>query len=172
MSKSSPVALPNRTRRKERLTLPAAGRFKLNYESRSDLSYRRSFKKNRPSGPNDPLLRSEGTFASAPSQSPRVSALRFGRGGAAPVCQNGPRAGFPLKEIREILNTTDEGDIPCRSVLQRVRHRSEDLDHQIAEMIAMKSKLEALLKRWTTDLPRPTPEEICPLIESLKQEGG
>ncbi|TAJ99351.1 MAG: heavy metal-responsive transcriptional regulator [Candidatus Manganitrophaceae bacterium] len=81
-------------------------------------------------------------------------------------------AGFSLKEIREILNMADEGKTPCRSVLQRVRHRSEDLDRQIAEMIAMKSKLEGLLKQWTTDLPRPTQKEICPLIESLKQEGG
>lgn len=72
-------------------------------------------------------------------------------------------AGFLLKEIREILNMADEGKIPCRSVLQGVRRRSEDLDRQIAEMIAMKSKLEALLRQWATDLPRPKPKEICPL---------
>lgn len=78
-------------------------------------------------------------------------------------------AGFSLKEIREILNLADEGKIPCRSVLQRVRHRSEDLDRQIAEMIEMKSKLEGFLKRWTTNLPRPAPKEICPIIENLKQ---
>ncbi|NKE70237.1 heavy metal-responsive transcriptional regulator [Candidatus Manganitrophus noduliformans] len=79
-------------------------------------------------------------------------------------------AGFSLNEIREILNIADEGETPCRSVLQRVRHRSEDLDRQIAKMIAMKSRLEGLLKRWTTDLPRPTPKEICPLIENLNEK--
>lgn len=63
----------------------------------------------------------------------------------------------------------DEREAPCRAVLQMVRRRGDDLDRQIADMIAMKSKLEGLLKRWATDLPRPTPKEICPLIENLKQ---
>src|SRR5712691_8497776 len=77
--------------------------------------------------------------------------------------------GLTLKEIRHVLALHESGKLPCRSVQRMLQEHVERIDHQIAQLHALKADLTALLKGW-----RPAPghngkvraSAVCPRIEA------
>ena len=76
--------------------------------------------------------------------------------------------GFSLKDIHEVLNAHKQGDIPCELVQSLLQQKIEQLDAQFLEMTAFKQSLEQYRDRWAHTHLRPSPGDICPLIETIK----
>jgi DNA-binding transcriptional MerR regulator len=75
--------------------------------------------------------------------------------------------GFSLEEVGDILTVHERGDVPCGFVQRLLQDKIEQLERQIAEMMAFKGELEAYRDRWAETQPRPQPGDICPLIETV-----
>ena len=75
--------------------------------------------------------------------------------------------GFSLEDISEVLTIHQQGDRPCSFVRSRLNDKIAQLETQIQEMVAFKTRLEAYRDRWNEQDPPPHPDEICPLIETL-----
>jgi len=73
------------------------------------------------------------------------------------------RLGFRLGEIREIVAIKRAGGIPCPHVRELVRRKTDDLDRQIAELGAVRERLQRLTRSWP--LTRTRPAAVCPHIE-------
>lgn len=75
--------------------------------------------------------------------------------------------GFSLEDIGEILNVHHQGDVPCEFVQSLLQDKIEQLEAQIQQMIAFKTKLEQYRDDWATIHPRLKPDDICPLIDTV-----
>jgi DNA-binding transcriptional MerR regulator len=58
--------------------------------------------------------------------------------------RRGRAAGLALTKIREILGLRDAGEAPCAHVQDLLSNQLADLDHQIAELIALRSVVAGL----------------------------
>jgi DNA-binding transcriptional MerR regulator len=80
------------------------------------------------------------------------------------------KLGFSLKEIREILNTAEDGDTPCPLVRDLIEKRLIEIKAEIEE-----SQRQALILEIAYDefrkLPdrNPTAQSICHLIETWQE---
>lgn len=74
--------------------------------------------------------------------------------------------GLSLSEIREILNISDRGELPCEEVKQHLAMKVEEINHQINALEILKSELQQLLNHWQ-DHPSHDHEDttICPNIQ-------
>ncbi|CAD5948637.1 Mercuric resistance operon regulatory protein [Planktothrix tepida] len=74
--------------------------------------------------------------------------------------------GLSLSEIREILNISDRGELPCEEVKQHLAMKVEEINHQITALEILKSELQQLLNHWQ-DHPSNYHEDttICPNIQ-------
>lgn len=75
--------------------------------------------------------------------------------------------GFSLEEIGEVLTVHEQGDVPCDLVRKILQDKIQQLTEQIEKMSAFKSELENYRDTWRESHPRPTPGDICPLIETV-----
>jgi len=77
--------------------------------------------------------------------------------------------GLTLKEISQILAIRDGGKLPCHSVQCILQEHIERIDHQIAQLYALKTDLTVLLDGWHPEHRRngkATSGSICPHIET------
>jgi MerR family copper efflux transcriptional regulator len=58
--------------------------------------------------------------------------------------RRGRAAGLALTQIREILGLRDAGEAPCSHVQDLLSNQLADLDHQIAELMALRSVVAGL----------------------------
>jgi DNA-binding transcriptional MerR regulator len=76
--------------------------------------------------------------------------------------------GFTLREIREILGTSDRGIDPCRHIGELLNHRLAALENRLKELKSLRARLKKLEKEWS-DIKSVkecnTGEVICPKIE-------
>src|SRR5205085_11549934 len=56
--------------------------------------------------------------------------------------------GFSLDELARVLGERDKGGAPCRSVRALVGARLEDLDRRLAELVALRAELRAIVDDW------------------------
>lgn len=56
--------------------------------------------------------------------------------------------GLTLREIGQILALRENGELPCTSVQQILQEHVERIDHQIAQLQALKLDLATLLNGW------------------------
>ncbi|MGD1863750.1 MAG: heavy metal-responsive transcriptional regulator [Phormidesmis sp.] len=76
--------------------------------------------------------------------------------------------GFSLEDIGEVLTVHEHGDVPCGLVQQILQTKIEQLTAQIEKMRAFKAELETYRDTWAESQPRPNPDDICPLIKTVK----
>ncbi|MBI3302984.1 MAG: heavy metal-responsive transcriptional regulator [Deltaproteobacteria bacterium] len=77
--------------------------------------------------------------------------------------------GLTLNEIRQILALRDSGKLPCSSVQQMLQEHVERIDHQIAQLRALRADLTELLNGWRPGYGRNGKAlhgSICPRIET------
>jgi len=75
--------------------------------------------------------------------------------------------GFSLEDIRNVINVHQQGDVPCHLVQSLLDEKIEQLEIKIREMESFKKSLETYRDRWASAQPRPQPNDICPLIETI-----
>jgi DNA-binding transcriptional MerR regulator len=68
--------------------------------------------------------------------------------------------GFTLKEIKQLLKLTYEGQNPCRAVRQLARRHRNDIDARIRQLRSLRNRLDNLLSRCLAARS----DELCPLI--------
>lgn len=85
-----------------------------------------------------------------------VERLRFIRAGQ--------RLGLSLDDIREVLAVRERGEQPCTYVVEVVRRRTEEIDRQVRELLALRDELTDLLAR-ADDTP-PAGASYCHLLET------
>ena len=71
--------------------------------------------------------------------------------------------GFTLDEIKQIIDDKQKGLSPCLEVREMVRHRLEDLNERIAQMIRYRDELTEALAEW--DKKGESEGTVCGLIE-------
>ncbi|HEY1342471.1 MAG TPA: heavy metal-responsive transcriptional regulator [Bryobacteraceae bacterium] len=78
--------------------------------------------------------------------------------------------GFTLAELARILRVRDGGGAPCRQVRALAASKLDQVEHQIAELAALRDHLRRLLADWDDRLGR-TPEGArANLLQGLLQE--
>lgn len=74
--------------------------------------------------------------------------------------------GLSLKEIKEILQVHDRGELPCGEVKQHLEAKVRAIDEQIKALEMLRSQLQGILQGWQE---QPSPERIahtiCPNIQ-------
>ncbi|WP_071516037.1 heavy metal-responsive transcriptional regulator [Geitlerinema sp. PCC 9228] len=74
--------------------------------------------------------------------------------------------GLSLKEITEILQVYDRGELPCGEIKQHLEQKLEAIDQQMAALQRLRQQLTNLLSGWQEN---PPPERasrtICPNIQ-------
>ena len=80
--------------------------------------------------------------------------------------------GFTLNDIREILDESARGHLPCPRVREIVQLRIEQNRQRLEQALALQQRMEKALARWSR-MPDQAPdgEAICRLIESFDTEG-
>ncbi len=76
--------------------------------------------------------------------------------------------GFTLNEIQRIMQSREEGHIPCPDVRNILQNRIVENRQHLKELIALQDRMEKALLQWA-DMPDATQNEqsVCPLIESV-----
>ncbi|WP_336365546.1 MerR family transcriptional regulator [Marinobacter sp. C2H3] len=74
--------------------------------------------------------------------------------------------GFSLPEIRDILEQADDHHSPCPMVRDVFQHRLAEVEREIAELQALRTRMMSALEAWQA-MPDGTPDghTICRLIE-------
>lgn len=75
--------------------------------------------------------------------------------------------GFSLAEVQRILRQRDGGAAPCRGVRAMAGEKLAELDRRIAEMIAMREELAAIVEEWDARLAVTTEGEPARLLEGI-----
>ncbi|HRH43216.1 MAG TPA: heavy metal-responsive transcriptional regulator [Pyrinomonadaceae bacterium] len=79
--------------------------------------------------------------------------------------------GFSLDEIKQLIENKRAGGNPCTEVREFVRHRLNDLNERIEQMIRFRDELNAALGEW--DEVGEKEGHVCGLIEEshISQKG-
>ena len=72
--------------------------------------------------------------------------------------------GLKLQEISECLAIYDRGDLPCKSIQDKLEQQVDQVDRRIAELMLLRNELTELLQHWST-YPEEKPGIICPNLE-------
>jgi MerR family transcriptional regulator, copper efflux regulator len=56
--------------------------------------------------------------------------------------------GLSLKEIHQILDIHDQGQLPCAEVRQHLEDKIAAIDCQVAALLTLKQDLQEILSRW------------------------
>lgn len=72
--------------------------------------------------------------------------------------------GLRLKEIREILELSDQGSCPCGHVRAVLKAKLAELTRKISDLHVVQSSIRAALSRSRRPSARPTGKALCPTI--------
>lgn len=72
--------------------------------------------------------------------------------------------GLSLQEIGECLAVYDHGDLPCKSIQDKLEKQVNNIDKRIAELRLLRKELTDLLQHWSTS-PEEKPGIICPNLD-------
>ena len=76
--------------------------------------------------------------------------------------------GFTLSEIHRIMQSREEGHIPCPDVRKILQNRIEENRQHLKELIALQNRMEKALLEWADMLDADANDtSVCPLIESV-----
>ncbi|HEX6197810.1 MAG TPA: heavy metal-responsive transcriptional regulator [Jiangellaceae bacterium] len=75
------------------------------------------------------------------------------------------RAGFTLRQIRQILDIRDGGEPPCEHVGQLIEQRIGEVEQRLAELTQTKAHLQELAQR-TRDLDPADCAGYCAIIQA------
>jgi MerR family copper efflux transcriptional regulator len=74
--------------------------------------------------------------------------------------------GLNLKEIRQILNVHDQGQLPCGEVKQHLEVKVTEISQQIEALKTLKAELQGILSGWQDQPPGDRIEQtICPNLQ-------
>jgi MerR family copper efflux transcriptional regulator len=85
-----------------------------------------------------------------------IKALRFVR--------QAQTLGVTLKEIKQLLELTRDGQRPCEAVRELARQHLSDIDLKIRQLRSMREELRNLLSHSVAA----SGDELCPLISTAK----
>jgi len=79
--------------------------------------------------------------------------------------------GFSIPDIGAIFRESQRGASPCPMVRRIIAERIAERDHEVEEVLALRSRMKEALARWSRrpDVV-PTGDEICALIEGEQVE--
>jgi DNA-binding transcriptional MerR regulator len=80
--------------------------------------------------------------------------------------RNAQKAGFVLRQIRQVLDIRDGGEPPCEHVGQLIEQRLDDVERRIAELKRTRSSLQEL----TTRTKVLDPADCTGYCEIIKQQ--
>lgn len=83
------------------------------------------------------------------------------------LVRNAQRFGFTLREIAGFLRVRDSGGKPCRDVRAAAQRRLDDVEQQIAELVAMRDRMSLTLQTWDVTLARTPANRPARLLETL-----
>ena len=76
--------------------------------------------------------------------------------------------GLTISDIKSVLATVDDGEVPCDQVQSLVETRLQSIREQITELHATKERIQHALIAWEdVGCTQPADGELCPLIERL-----
>jgi len=75
--------------------------------------------------------------------------------------------GFSLSELAEILQTRDNGGVPCHRVLTLTEEKLSSLGEQIEELQRTQSYMRKLVRDWRKKLKNTPPGHKAMLLHSL-----
>ncbi|MBG6185625.1 DNA-binding transcriptional MerR regulator [Arthrobacter sp. CAN_A214] len=79
--------------------------------------------------------------------------------------RRGQSAGLTLAQIGEILHIRDGGNAPCAHVKSLLSERLKELDHQIADLLALRETVQSLHSASLTIEPAAcAPNQVCQYI--------
>ncbi|MCB5160948.1 MerR family transcriptional regulator [Marinomonas algarum] len=74
--------------------------------------------------------------------------------------------GFSLKEVQDIMQSSEQGKSPCPQVRQMLRHKIVETEQKIVSLTAHLSMMKTTLSDWADKEDTvPNGQEICCLIE-------
>ncbi|AFZ58504.1 heavy metal-responsive transcriptional regulator [Anabaena cylindrica FACHB-243] len=73
--------------------------------------------------------------------------------------------GLSLEEIRDILEVYDHGQPPCVEIQDKLQEKLLQIDHQIEQLLTLRSEITGLLSGWQSMESQPQ-ETICPIIQN------
>jgi DNA-binding transcriptional MerR regulator len=72
--------------------------------------------------------------------------------------------GLSLDEIRAILQVYDQGQPPCGEIKEKLEDKLLQIDHQIDQLVTLRSEIEGLLSGWK-NMRSQQEDTICPIIQ-------
>jgi MerR family transcriptional regulator, copper efflux regulator len=72
--------------------------------------------------------------------------------------------GLSLEEIRHLLEVYDHGQPPCDEIQGKLQEQLLQIDHQIEELLTLRSEISQLLSGWQNLETKPE-DTICPNIQ-------
>ncbi|MGY1726171.1 heavy metal-responsive transcriptional regulator [Geodermatophilus sp. SYSU D01062] len=73
------------------------------------------------------------------------------------------RLGLRLSDIRDLLAVRDTGTCPCEPAEQLLRRRLDEVDAEIARLVALRAEMRAMADALpSAQCPPPTPGTWCP----------
>ena len=79
--------------------------------------------------------------------------------------------GLSLREIQDILEVHDSGELPCGTVKEHLLLKVQDITQQIESLEILKSELSGILSGWQEQpLCTASSQTICPNIQPVGRE--
>lgn len=76
--------------------------------------------------------------------------------------------GLTLREIQDILQVHDEGQLPCGEVKHNLQRKVQQLNEQIASLEILRRELTQLLNGWQEfSTTQPSAQMICPNLDAV-----
>ncbi len=83
------------------------------------------------------------------------------------VIRNAMRFGFTLKELAAFLQARDTNSPPCRQVRSAAQQLLDDVDRQIADLVATRTHMRRTLREWDQRLGAVKPGAPARLLDAL-----
>jgi DNA-binding transcriptional MerR regulator len=85
------------------------------------------------------------------------------------MIQHAISAGFTIADLARILKQRDEGGAPCREVWSIASTRLDELNERIAELIALRDRLQETVADWRRQLDGTPAGARARLLEGLSE---
>ncbi|WP_042342537.1 heavy metal-responsive transcriptional regulator [Calothrix sp. PCC 7507] len=72
--------------------------------------------------------------------------------------------GLSLEEIGDILKVYDQGQPPCGEIKEKLEDKLVQIEHQIEQLLALKSEIRVLLSGWK-NMDSQHQDKICSIIQ-------
>ncbi|MGJ5630404.1 heavy metal-responsive transcriptional regulator [Nostoc sp. CALU 1950] len=74
--------------------------------------------------------------------------------------------GLSLEEIGNILQVYDQGQTPCGEIKEKLEEKVLQIDHQIDQLLTLRSEIKGLLSGWKNiSVHHENENTICPIIQ-------